>query len=152
MIKTPSSHNTYCLCTTSNNTRVASSSALSGHPSSSSSILMGFSTINQPFWGSPICGHPYSMLGFHWKRLQSLLREVWRCRLPEPRHHGAEIPGVAGFHPKEGNSPMSPISKKKVGTFCTVPGPCMRYNIYRTRAPQVKRGKDFRSHVGKIMS
>ena len=112
MIKTPSSHNTYCLCTTSNNTRVASSSALSGHPSSSSSILMGFSTINQPFWGSPICGHPYSMLGFHWKRLQSLLREVWRCRLPEPRHHGAEIPGVAGFHPKEGNSPMSPISKK----------------------------------------
>ena len=35
MINTPSTHNTYCLCTTSNNTRVTCSSALSGQPSSS---------------------------------------------------------------------------------------------------------------------
>ena len=35
MINTPSTHNIYCLCTTSNNTRVTCSSARSGHPSSS---------------------------------------------------------------------------------------------------------------------
>ena len=56
MIKTPSSHNTYCLCTTSNNTRVTCPSALATRRLVLSSAG-GADRCRQFFVPQPVCPH-----------------------------------------------------------------------------------------------